>query len=79
MPIYHFHIHNDIEVADVEGIECADLDLARTRAIEGARSLMCESLTKCGRIILSHSIEVTDDGGRILMTIPFSDAVQIVS
>ena len=79
MPIYHFHIHNDIELADVEGIDCADLDVARAIAVKGARALMCESLTKTGTINLSHSIEVTDDGGRIQVTIPFRAAVTIVS
>lgn len=48
MPIYHFNVYSDVEVVDVEGLECADLEVARARAVEGARSLMCEGLMKSG-------------------------------
>jgi hypothetical protein len=34
---------------------------------------------KAGRIDLTHSIQVTDDGGRVMLTIPFWDVVKIVS
>jgi hypothetical protein len=76
MPRYYFHIYNDMVAMDDEGTELPDVAAAREHAIEGARSLMAETLLQ-GRLSLQHRIEVADDTGRVLMTIPFRELVDI--
>jgi hypothetical protein len=77
MPLYFFDIHNDVEAEDLEGRELPDLDAARTEAIKGARALIADSVVTHGRIVMHHSITVADEGGKLLLTIPFSDVVTI--
>jgi hypothetical protein len=76
MPRYFFHIYNDMVAMDQEGTELPDMAAAREHAIEGARSLMAENLLQ-GRLRLHHRIEVADETGRVLMTIPFREMVDI--
>jgi hypothetical protein len=79
MPHYFFDIHNDIEATDPEGAELPDLDAARLRAIQGARALIAEHIIQTGRIVMGHSIEVRDENGETLLTIPFSEVLDIRS
>jgi hypothetical protein len=76
MPPYYFHLYNDMVVMDEEGRELPDMAAAREHAIEGARSLMAEQIM-AGRLRLQHRIEVADEEGRVLMTIPFRELVNI--
>ena len=76
MPRYHFHLHDRTgSTQDVEGRELADLSRARERAIREARAMICEDVRQ-GRIDLSGRIEVTGDDGKMVLIIPFSDAVE---
>jgi hypothetical protein len=79
MPLYFFDIHNDVETEDLRGRELHDLDAARSQAVNAARELIADSVVTHGRIVMHHSITVADEGGKLLLTIPFSDAVTIKS
>lgn len=76
MPRYFFHVYNDDTTIDREGQDLADLDAAKREATRSARDLMAEAV-RHGEVILSHRIEVEDDGGRPLLTIRYADAVLI--
>jgi hypothetical protein len=77
MPHVHFHLNNAVGlVHDGEGQEAADLDEARAIAIENIRSILAEDV-RHGLIDLSGRIEVTDGDGRLLLVVPFADAVTI--
>ena len=76
MPRFHFHVYNDLVAMDEEGVELPDMAAAREHAIEGARALMGESIMQ-GRLRLQDRIEVADPDGRVLMTIPFPEVVDI--
>lgn len=76
MPRYYFHVRDDIDVDDEEGAVLSDEIAARTKAVEGARELMCETL-KAGYIDLNHYILVTDDAGEVLFKLAFRDVVQV--
>jgi len=76
MPRYHFHLFNDLQVPDVEGIELPDAETAMKRAASAAREMAAESVRE-GRLILSHRIEVTDDSGAAVGTVHFGDVVDI--
>lgn len=78
MPLYHFNIDNSIGfLADEEGRELAGPDEARAEALKGARSIIAEEVL-LGRLDLRGRLEVVDRGGKVLMTIAFSEAVEIL-
>lgn len=76
MPRYFFHLHNDIEVCDEEGVDLADAAAARALAVREARSIAAEQVAH-GRLVLSHSIEVTDAAGATVCTMRFGDVIEI--
>ena len=77
MPRFFFHLHNDIETTDDEGMELPDLRGARQMAEENAREMAAESV-RLGRLDLGHSIEVTDERGDTVLTVTFGQAIKII-
>lgn len=73
---FYFHIVNGRFVRDEEGQEFPDLDEARNEAIASARSIMREALWT-GRLPLNECIQIADESGKVLLTVPFRDAVTI--
>ena len=76
MPRFFFHVHDELDAEDPEGLELPDLAIALEGATHAARGLMCETLMQ-GRITLSHRIDIEDERGRVLATVRFADAVQV--
>lgn len=76
MPRYYFHVHDDKTVLDEEGTELADVAAARAEAVIGARDIMCDQLRR-GQLNLAYWLEVEDDQGRHILTLPFRAAVEI--
>ena len=76
MPLFFFHIHDELDSLDEEGIDMADAAAARAAALAGARGMMSEQVKK-GYLSLHHRIEVEDEGGGAILTLPFGDAVLI--
>jgi hypothetical protein len=79
MPRFFFHIHDDLDCPDDEGTELPDLAAAEESATSEARLLMCDLLRREGRIALNHRIDIEDDEGGLLATVPFSKVVKIES
>lgn len=77
VPRFFFHVRDDIDAPDSEGAELPDLESARERALHEARSMMCETLLRDGRISLDHRIEIEDEQGELRATVQFADAVTI--
>jgi hypothetical protein len=65
MPRYFFHLHNDIDALDEEGVELVDLDAARARARHSVH------------LVLDHHIDIADESGAILETVRFGDVVTV--
>ena len=76
MPLFYFHIYDGFEFRDEQGIDMADAAAARVAALAGARGMMSEQV-KNGRLSLHHRIEVEDEDGGAILTLPFGDAVLI--
>jgi len=75
MPRYFFqHGTKAGPVRDLEGTDLPDLEHARAEAILDARSLMSDAIRE-GRDISSRSIQITDEQGNVLLTVPFVDTV----
>jgi hypothetical protein len=77
MPVFYFHLLNDMDVRDPEGIELPDLEAARDKARHNARMLMGEMLKDEAHINLSHRIDIEDEHRRVLDTVWFRDVVQV--
>lgn len=76
VPRYFFNVYNDATSLDEEGCELPDLEAARAHAIQGARSLMSDTL-KEGRLVLSHHIAIVDERGELLLDVTFGEAVRV--
>lgn len=74
--MFHFNVTSgSTTVYDHEGTELADLKSARAEAIRDAWAAMSEAMRK-GRDISRHStIEICDGDGKLLMSLPCSDAI----
>jgi hypothetical protein len=79
MPRFFFHLHNDLEVLDAEGNEFPSAEAARRQAEREARVMASEAILSKGRLVLSHSIEVTDESGGQVAVVRFGDVVTVES
>lgn len=77
MPRFYFHLHNDIDARDDEGVELADLEAARVHAVRLARFTFAETAKDKGRVVLHHRIDIEDSDGKVLDTVRFGDAIQV--
>ncbi|MDG2535228.1 hypothetical protein P6144_16325 [Sphingomonas sp. HITSZ_GF] len=74
---YFFHIQNGNGCTrDEEGQEFADLDAARQSALTGIRSVLGEELMR-GVVDLSGRLDICDGTDRVLLSVPFGEAVQV--
>lgn len=75
MPRFHFYLRADGgRIPDEEGSDLPALEAARAEAIESARELMAQAILK-GYDISGQSIEIRDGGGRLLLEVPFTEAI----
>ena len=78
MPKFFFHVLDDLDTFDDEGLDLPNLAAAMLGATHSARARMCETLIDKGRISLHHRIEVQDADRNLVGTVEFRDAVEIV-
>ncbi|PZQ59968.1 MAG: hypothetical protein DI570_15220 [Phenylobacterium zucineum] len=77
MPKYHLNLFNGGgPVPDEAGQVLQDIDAARAQAIEGIRSILSAEII-LGVVDLRGRIEIADETGDVLMTVDFTDAVQL--
>ena len=76
VPRFFFHIHDDIELLDDEGIELPDREAAEREALRGARSIACEQVVR-GELHLEHRIDVEGEDGETLFRVRFGDAIDV--
>ena len=77
MPRFYFHLYNDIDAADDEGVDFPDLASARADAVRQARVTFAETAKDEGRVVLHHRIDIEDEHRRVLGTVYFRDAVKV--
>ena len=78
MSRYFFHVYGDTVALDDAGEDLASLTIAREAAVRAAREFAAEQITKRGEVHLRHRIEVEDEEGRPVFTLPFSAAFKII-
>ena len=73
MPRFFFHMRDeDWLVEDPEGSELPDLEAARAKAADVARDHIAARLG-AGEALDFQWVEIWDDAGRMLETVPFTD------
>lgn len=77
MPRFYFHLFNDLDVEDFEGVELDGLGAARDHAITQARALIAESARTTGLVVLHHRIGIEDERRRAIGTVRFGDVLNI--
>jgi hypothetical protein len=77
VPIYYFHLLNDVDAPDEEGIELPDLHAARQCAERNLRFTTGETLKENGRLVLCHLIQIEDAEGNVLDTVHVRDVVKV--
>ena len=77
MPRFFFHLHNDVDAPDPDGVELRTLDEARVVALHNARFSAGQSVKDMGHIVGDHRIDIEDENGTVLDTVYFRDAVEI--
>lgn len=79
MPRYYLNICNGSGfVEDEEGFELPGLDAAREKAIDGLRDIMAGEMRR-GEINMGSYIEIEDENHRVVMTVPFLEAVRVTT
>jgi dihydroxyacetone kinase DhaKLM complex PTS-EIIA-like component DhaM len=79
MARYFFHLHDRSgQTVDQLGREIADLDEARRRANKAARAII-QADVGSGIIDLTARIEVTDAEGEVVLTLPFDEAIELIT
>ena len=78
MQRYFMHLYNSHGfLPDHEGVLAPGQDVARALAIAYIRSILSEELL-IGRLDLRARLEVVDESGATVLTVPFSHAVTIM-
>ena len=78
MPRFFFHLYDDMDVIDEEGVELPDAEAARAKAEANARHMACAEVLD-GHLNLNHRIEVADERGEVFLTVPFGGTVKVES
>jgi hypothetical protein len=78
MPLFRFHVMNDIDAPDEEGQDLDNLALAHLKAIDSARDLASAAVRQ-GRLNLKHRIDIEDAAGQVLLTVTFAEAVEVAT
>jgi hypothetical protein len=77
MPQFFLNVRDgDYLTRDVEGIEVANLEVARAEALAAARDVLGDEV-KYGRVQDNRQYEITDEAGQVLATIPLMDALKL--
>jgi hypothetical protein len=79
MPLYHLNVVSQGElIEDEEGVEYPDYATAVVEAVRGARCLMTGEVAS-GTLCMDQAIEICDEAGHHLTTVPFTEAVKVVA
>ena len=77
MPRFYFHLRDHTDsVIDPEGQELPDLQAAERVALEAARDTLSQEM-KAGFLDLRYRIEVEDEAGTVIYSLPLKDSFAV--
>jgi len=71
-------VEPELEVFDEEGVDLPDLQTARKVALCAAQDILAADLRAGLPLFLDRHIDITNASGKTLLTVEFSDAIEIV-
>lgn len=71
MPRYFFHLYDDVETLDLEGLELPNIDAARQVATHELRQSASYELQRDDRVDTASRIDIANESGRVLANIHF--------
>jgi hypothetical protein len=77
MPRFYFHLYDDVESLDREGLELASVELAVAVASHELRQFAAYGLQRHGRVTMSDRIDIADEHGRVIDTVRCEDVVTL--
>jgi hypothetical protein len=78
MALYYLNLINGNGLTpDREGEDFPDLDAARERARQSVRSILSDEIRSAGLIDLQGRIDIADQQGSVVTTLPFRDAIEL--
>lgn len=78
MQRYYFNLYEcGTATLDEEGTVLADEGAIRGRAVNAARAIMAAEVCE-GRLCLGCNIEVRDEGGQVVLDVPFREAIEVL-
>jgi hypothetical protein len=77
MPRFYFHLRDDLDAPDDEGLDLPNLDAAREHAADNARFTLAQLALEQGKINFEHCIDIEDEQGCVLQTVRFRDVVEV--
>ena len=76
MPRFYFHLYNDEDTFDREGMELPDEAAAHEQAVRAAKDMASQGVAD-GRLVLDNRIEVVNERGDTIVTVYFRDVVHV--
>jgi hypothetical protein len=77
MPHFHLNLHNThVDAPDEQGADFTDVADAREHAVTGIRDFLSHE-AKAGVLDLRGRIDIADDRGAIVLSVPFAEALTI--
>jgi hypothetical protein len=77
MPRFFFHLRDDLDVRDEEGLELPSLDAARDHATSDARFTIGQTAMDEGKINFDHRIDIENEHGEVLDSVWFRDVLKV--
>jgi hypothetical protein len=79
MPRFYLHLRDGTdETLDPDGLECADMEAVRRAVLSNARGIIGAEVKDGGVIDFRFRIDAEDEGGTVLYSLPFKNAVNII-
>jgi len=75
MPRFFFHLYDDAETLDLEGLELPGIEAAMAVALDELRQLAAYELQRDGEVNTSTRIEIADRIGRVVERVVFDDVL----
>lgn len=78
MARYFMHLRDSVdEIIDPDGREFADLDSLKQAVLVNVRDMMAGDI-RSGIIDLRYRIDAEDEGGKVVYSLPFKHAINII-
>ena len=80
MPRFFLHLRDEgSELLDEDGVTCRDMDVLHKAVLENARDTLAHGVKDAGVLDLRYRIDAEDDAGSLVYSLPFRQAVEVLS